>query len=150
MIRANLKNRTFDRMGERFAPLVNPYHFLGRSAFDIPWHITKKIPPVNLKKSDQLFEILIAIPGFAKEDIEVKVKDDILTVRGERKNLTEETNDEYVIKEFSLDSFERKFKLSAGIGHEKIKAKYENGILKLTFFDVPGEEEKWYKKIEVS
>ena len=150
MLRANLKNRTFDWMGERWAPLVDPHHFLGRSPFDIPWHLDKKKPAVNVKKNGELFEMQVALPGFAKEDIEITVKDDILTICGEKKTVEKEAESDFVIKEFSTDSFERKFKLGKGIGHEKIKAKYENGVLTLTFIDVPTEEEKWYKKVEVS
>lgn len=137
-------------MGERYAPLVDPYHFLGRSPFDTPWHLDKKKPAVNLKKNGELFEMQVAVPGFAKEDIEITVKDDILTIRGHKATAAEEVRSDFVINEFNTDSFERKFKLNKGIGHEKIKAKCENGVLTLTFIDVPTVEEKWYKKVEVS
>lgn len=150
MLRPNLRNRTFDWMGESWGPLVDPHHFLGRSPFDISWHLDKKKPAVNVKKNGELFEMQVAVPGFAKEDIEITVKDDILTIRGEKKTMEKETESDFVIKGFSTDSFERKFKLGKGIGHEKIKAKYENGVLTLTFIDVPTEKEKWYKKVEVS
>jgi HSP20 family protein len=112
--------------------------------------LDKKKPAVNMKKNGELFEMQVAVPGFAKEDIEITVKDDILTIRGQKETAAEEVRCDFVINEFNTDSFERKFKLNKGIGHEKIKAKCENGVLTLTFIDVPTVEEKWYKKVEVS
>lgn len=134
-------------MGERWAPIIDPHHFLGRSPFDTPRYLGK--PAVNLKKNGELYEMEVAVPGFEKDDFEITVKDDVLTIRGERKKEEVKESDEFIINEFSFDSFERKFKLAKGIGHEKIKAKYENGILTLTFIDVSAEEEQWYKKVEV-
>ncbi|MCB0586866.1 MAG: Hsp20/alpha crystallin family protein [Phaeodactylibacter sp.] len=146
MWRAKIKNRSFDRMGEEYARLIDPNHFLGRSAFDIHY---KNMPPVNIIQEGKLFEMEVIVPGFTKEELAVTVKDDILTIRGEKSVAPEDKKGEYILEEFGLDSFERKFKLARAIGHEKITAKYENGILRLTFIDVPKEEEKAYKKVAV-
>lgn len=55
----------------------------------------------------------------------------------------------YIINEFESDIVERTFRLAEGIGHEHIDAKLENGILYLTFTDVPKDEEKVYQLIEI-
>ena len=146
MWRAKIKNHAFDRMGEEYAKLIDPDHFLGRSAFDIPY---KKVPPVNILKEGKLFEMEVMVPGFRKDELEITVKDDILTIRGEKSLAKQEKKDQYILEEFDLDTFERKFKLANSVGHEKITAKYENGILRLTFVDVPKAEEKAYKKVVV-
>ena len=146
MWRAKIKNRAFDRMGEEYAKLIDPDHFLGRSAFDIHY---KDMPPVNIIQEGKLFEMEVMVPGFRKEELEITVKDDILTIRGEKSTSKGEKKSKYILEEFDFDSFERKFKLAHAVGHEKITARYDNGILRLTFVDVPKEEEKAYKKVAV-
>ena len=146
MWRAKIKNRAFDRMGEEYAKLIDPNHFLGRSSFDIPY---KKVPPVNIIQEGKLYETEVIVPGFTKEELDVTVKDDILTIRGEKSGTEGGRKDKYILEEFDFDTFERKFKLAHAIGHEKITAKYENGVLRLTFTDVPKEQEKAYKKVAV-
>lgn len=121
-------------------------NFLGRNDFDLRW--LKKYPPVNIKKENSLFELEVAIPGYSKEEIEISVKNNLLIIRGAKKK-NELHESEYVIKEFDNDTFERVFQLAKEIGHEKITATYKNGILRLTFIDVPGEEEVAYKKVAV-
>lgn len=133
-------------MGEEYAKLIDRDHFLGRSAFDIPY---KKMPPVNIIQDGKLYEMEVLVPGFTKEELEVTVKDDILAIRGEKSESKGGKNDKYILEEFDFDTFERKFKLANAIGHEKITAKYENGVLRLTFTDVPKEQEKAYKKVAV-
>ncbi len=147
MLRPNIRNRTFDWMGEKYAPIIDPNHFLGRSSLDPTWGRGR--PWVNIKKKGKIFEIELAVPGFTKKEIEVTIADDIFTVRGEREKLKEISDVEYVVHEFNRDFFERKFKLTNNIGHEKVNAKYKNGILTIEFIDVPKEEEMEYKKVEV-
>lgn len=91
----------------------------------------------------------VVVPGFKKEELEVSLQDDVLTIRGQKSYPASEKKGEYIMEEFDIDSFERKFKLARTIAHEKISAKYENGVLRLTFTDVPKEEEKAYQKVKV-
>ena len=67
-----------------------------------------------------------------------------------KNNLKERTNSEYILKEFERGSFERQFRLAKNIGHEKVEARYENGILTIKFFDVPTEEEIKNKEVKVT
>lgn len=145
MWRPNIRNRTFDWMGEQFAPLIDKGHFLGHSPIGFQKH---NLPPVNLKQNGHLFEMEVSVPGFKKEELEIVVKDDILTIRGEKKEKKKEVSN-YILEEFDTSSFERRFRLDQGIGHEKITAKYDNGLLLITFDDVPKEEEKLYQEVEV-
>ncbi|MCB9272541.1 MAG: Hsp20/alpha crystallin family protein [Lewinellaceae bacterium] len=147
MIRPPIKNRSFDRMGEKFSTIIDPNHFLGRSSLDIHYH---NMPPVNIRKEGLLFEMDVLVPGFSKEEIEISLLDDILSIRGQKSHSSNERKGEYIMEEYDLDSFERKFKLAHSLAHEKISARYENGVLKLTFNDVPEEEEKANQKIPVN
>lgn len=151
MWRPDIRNRAFDRMGERYAPIIDPDHFLGRSAFDI--ERPRNFPKANIKQkgeNGEIFELELAVPGFSKEEIEIQMNDDLLTIRGNKsKSVEVKEADEFLMEEFAIDSFERKFRVAASIAHEKITARYENGILRLTFIDVPKEEEKLFQTVEV-
>jgi len=150
MWREKISNRAFDRMGERYARLIDPYHFLGRSAFDIPYKKDKFVPPVNIKKDEELFTLELAVPGFEKDEIEVILKEGSLIIKGE-KSVSEATKDEgLLLEEFNFNSFERRFKVADTIAKEKITATLNNGVLRLTFVDVPEEEETAYQTVEVA
>lgn len=150
MWRANIRNRAFDRMGERFGSLIDPNHFGGRSAFDIKGK-KREQPAANLIKKEHLFELQLAIPGYKKEELEIELRDDVLIVRGERNSSPTRMEKEgtFIIEEFDFDSFERSFRLSPDIAHEKIEATYDKGILHITFEDVPEEEERAFQKVRV-
>ena len=148
MLRAPIQNRAFDRMGERWARLIDPYHFLGRSSFDV--HMKEGRPPVNIIKNGKLFEMEIMVPGFKKGELDISVESGVLTIKGEKDVNHEDRDGVFVLEEFDFSSFERKFKLADSIKREKISARYENGILRLTFVDVPEEEETDRQTVEVN
>ena len=60
------------------------------------------------------------------------------------------TDDEgYILEEFKMDAFERSFRLDPSIAKEKITAEFKDGILTLTFIDVPKEEERERRLVEL-
>lgn len=144
MWRPKIKNTAFDRMGERYAPLVDPYHFWGMSAFDI-----KRKPPVNIKKKGRLFEFQVAVPGYKKEELEVVLENGYLIIRGEKEKFGKEDAENFIVEEFDFDSFERSFRLNEHIAEEKVNATFKNGILFIEIEDVPKEEEKAYQMVEI-
>lgn len=79
------------------------------------------------------------LPGFEKKDIKLDIKDDILTVQAERHSKTEEKDSHHKVirRERSYGCYSRQFDVS-GIKTDEIKAKYDNGVLKLT---LPKKEE---------
>ncbi|MRI01982.1 Hsp20 family protein [Kriegella sp. EG-1] len=97
-----------------------------------------KVPPVNIKENEKDFELTLSVPGRKKEDFKIEVDSNVLTVSAEVKTVTEESNEKYARKEFGFTSFRRAFTLPETIDEEKIKAEYENGILK---FSIPKKEE---------
>lgn len=148
MFRPKIRNRAFERMGENYAHLIDPDHFLGRSAFDIKYK--EEVPPVNIiRKDEKIFELELAVPGFTKDELEVLVKDGVLTVRGEKSKSEHVEKSKYILEEFDFKSFERCFRLAENVAKENIEAEYRNGILKLTFVDVPEEEERTMRKVKV-
>ncbi|MEE3998908.1 Hsp20/alpha crystallin family protein [Tenacibaculum sp. FZY0031] len=90
------------------------------------------LPAVNIKENENEFTVDVAVPGMNKEDFQVNLENDVLTISSEKQETTKETNDRYTRKEYSYKSFKRSFTLPKGIvDSEKIKASYKNGELKI-------------------
>jgi HSP20 family protein len=109
------------------------------------------IPSVNIKETENEFVVEMAAPGMAKEDFKIDLNNNLLTISSEKQaeSHTEEGKN-ITRREFSYQSFSRSFALPAIVETDKITAKYENGILKVT---IPKKEEarpKPLKQINVS
>jgi len=140
----------------RSAIAANPFRELDsfeRAFFSDPFFANTM--PVNTFRTDISLEgenvILEAeLPGFAKEEISLAVKDDILTISAEHSSDEgkKDENGAYITRECRYGSFTRSFDVSA-IDIDAITAAYENGILKLTMpKKTPVEPES--KKIEIA
>ena len=91
-------------------------------------------PRVNiLDKADQ-YEIHFAVPGLKKDDFNISLDNDILKVSFEREMDKKEDgdNEEYTLREFSFEKFERSFNLPEAVNREKINANYIDGVLNVT------------------
>ena len=91
----------------------------------------KFIPAVNIKENEDAFELELSVPGFKKEDFNLKLDNDLLTISAKVEDKTEETTEKFTRREFKSRSFSRTFTLSDDILVEDINAKYEDGILKV-------------------
>lgn len=101
------------------------------------WNGTQ--PAVNVKEDTDGFSLSVAAPGYAKEDIEVKVDDNILTVSSEKKEEnTEKEGEKFTRREFKYAAFKRTFTLPETVDATNISANYENGILHI---NIPKKEE---------
>ena len=106
-------------------------------------NVASHLPFANLAKKDSdSFIIEVDLPGVKKEDIELKVEDDYLTVTAVRRYKNEIKEEDYYLKESSFGVISRSFVLSDNIDREKISAKYENGRLYLTLEKLPSKKAK--------
>ena len=97
------------------------------------------LPSVNIKEGNENFEVEVAAPGLNKEDFKIEMNNDLLTISSEKKEENEvKENECYTCREFSYQSFSRSFTLPHIADGDKVIAKYENGILKVT---IPKKEE---------
>ena len=94
--------------------------------------------PVNVKEMKDGYQLEVVAPGFEKNDFNINLEKNILTVSAERKNETENKDEKQVRKEYSYHSFKRSFTIDEKIDTEKIEAKYVNGVLTL---NLPRKEE---------
>ncbi len=88
-------------------------------------------PAVDIYEADNEVVLRAELPGIRKEDVAVEVKDNILTLRGERFPDTEISDDKYYRREICFGSFERSFTLRERIQPEQIKAAFKDGVLKV-------------------
>ena len=90
-------------------------------------------PPANVLEYDDRFELLLYAPGLEKSDFTIKVVDRVLSISVDRKETTEANDFSWKRKEFNTDGFTRRFELNDKIDTKEISAKYEAGILQLSF-----------------
>lgn len=110
-------------------------------------NVASHLPFANLaRKKSGDFHVEIDMPGIKKEDIDVRIDNNILTVSGERKMKKEVKKKDYYLMESSFGRVERSFSLPKGIDQEKISAKYKDGRLVI---DLEREEKLKPKSIEV-
>lgn len=119
--------------------------------FDVKPQVALSIPAVNVKEDENSFQVEIAAPGLKKDDFNISLEDNVLTISSEMKKESEEKDEQgkYTRKEFSYSSFSRSFSIDENhIDTENIKANYESGVLSL---DIPKrtEPQKVKKLIEI-
>lgn len=109
------------------------------------------MPAVNVRELADEFRIDVAAPGFEKEDFNINVENNVLTISSEKQ--LEEENKEgetFSRREYSYGAFQRSFNLPPTADADKINARYENGVLKI---HIPKREEaktKAPRRIDVS
>lgn len=96
------------------------------------------LPKVNIKEDNDGFAVEMAAPGMAKDDFNIKLDNNLLTISSEKKEENKNENEKYSRREFSYQSFQRSFTLPDTADEEKISASYENGILRV---GIPKKEE---------
>jgi HSP20 family protein len=101
---------------------------------------------MDVSETDKEIEITTELPGLEEKDIQLNVADDVLTVRGEKKNEREESEKDYHLVERSYGSFVRSVQLPTGVNAEGIKAVMSKGVLKVT---VPKPAPAQSKKIDI-
>jgi len=91
------------------------------------------LPSVNIKENQDAFEVELAAPGLEKSDFKVELNNSVLTISSEKK-VENETNEgeQFTRREFSYQSFSRSFTLPNTVDGEKISAKYDSGILRVS------------------
>ncbi len=89
------------------------------------------MPATNILEDDEGFEIQLALPGMKKDDFKMEVEDNVLSVVYEKKEADDKGEEvEYLKREFSFDDgFTRSFSIPKTADVDKIRARYENGIL---------------------
>ncbi|MBN8852028.1 MAG: heat-shock protein Hsp20 [Sphingobacteriales bacterium 50-39] len=129
--------RTLAKRGESVPSLFNDLFRPWESFFDtnggslVPSFGTINIPSANIIENKDHYEVNLAAPGMKKEDFNIDVEGNVLTISSEKEERKEEKDERYSRKEFSYASFSRSFTLPDWVNKDKIDASYENGLLKV-------------------
>jgi HSP20 family protein len=93
---------------------------------------TMNVPAVNITEQKDDYLVSLAAPGLKKEDFKIDVDGNMLTISSEKEDSREEKDKKFTRKEYSYSSFSRSFTLPEEINKEKIEARYEDGVLKIS------------------
>ena len=101
-------------------------------------NVATSTPAVNIKDNEKSFELDLIVPGRKKEDFNIEVDNELLTISAELKDQKEVKEENYTRREFRFSSFKRAFTLPESINVDDIKADYVDGVLKI---ELPKKEE---------
>lgn len=110
-------------------------------------NLTSWAPSVDIYETEHELVVKADLPDVKPEALDIRVENNILTIRGERKFEKKVEENNYLRVERSYGSFARSFSLANTVNSEAIKADYQNGVLTLT---IPKREEAKPKQIKVT
>ena len=126
-----------DNLWNRFFP-ENPFH---------ERYVTNEwMPSVDLTETKDKLVVKAELPGLEAKDVELSITEDILSIRGEKKEEKEEKNEHHFFVERYCGTFERKIKLPTLVKTDKIDATFDKGILTI---NLPKSEEARKKVIKI-
>lgn len=117
-----------------------------RTGADEDFTLSAWKPLVDIFDKDDAIIIHAELPGVRKEDVSIELKENILTLKGERCETKEVKEDKFYRKERTFGSFHRAFTLPTAINPDLIKATFKDGVLEI---EIPKPEEKKPKQIQI-
>ena len=123
----NLVHRNTDQL---FTSIFDD--FFGSNIFDSRTLKRNHLPSVNILDNEKFFELNLAAPGKNRKDFIIELEDQILTISSESFSNNDDS-DNFTRQEYRYGNFKRSFRLPDSINTSLIKAKYENGILSISF-----------------
>jgi HSP20 family protein len=120
--------REIDRLFDHFdrGAWASPFR---RSLIDWEHRLGDIAPAVDVAEKEKAYEITAELPGIDQNNVEVKLVNGLLTIKGEKKEETEETKKDYYRSERRFGSFERSFEIPDGVDQNKIEASFNKGVL---------------------
>ena len=121
--------------------------FFGYRPVRVEWTERVWSPRVDVSENKDNVIIKTEMPGMEKEDVKISIQDNVLTLKGEKRQEKEEKDKNYHRIERSYGSFCRSFQLPTSVKTDKIKANYKDGVLNIS---LPKTEEVKPKEIPIS
>ncbi len=110
-------------------------------------YTSKFNPNVDIEENDDAFLFHAELPGLSKDNVKISLKDNILSLSGEKESIKKDEKLNFHRIETSYGKFQRSFKLPQNVKQEEIKADFHNGILNIS---VPKAEETKAREIEIT
>jgi len=140
-------DRLFDEYGHAFPRWSFGRRRVGLRPF---WRTAfEAVPAVDVVENETSYQFIAELPGLDEKDVEVSMADNVLTIKGEKKDEKEEKKKEYYRAERRFGSFRRSFELPAGVDQNKIEANFQKGVLTITL-PKTAEAQKKAKKIPIT
>ena len=117
--------RSWFDMPERMSQLLD--NVFGEDMDTVTWG-----PSVDVVENDDNFQIIAELPGIKMEDVNISLADNILTLKGEKKNEISENKRNFYRVERSYGRFQRSFSLPSTVDAERVQANLDNGVLTIT------------------
>lgn len=105
------------------------------------------MPAVDIRETDEALTLMVDLPGMEKDDVNLTIENNVLTISGERRFEREEENDNYHRIERSYGSFSRSFTLNSNVEADEVEASFDNGVLHV---ELPKREESKPRRISIS
>ena len=129
--------REMDSLWDRFFPEKH----LGERFLGHEW-----LPSIDLTETKDKYVVKAELPGLEAKDVDISITDDVLTIRGEKKEETETKDERHFFVERHWGTFERQIKLPALVKTDKIDASFEKGVLTVS---LPKTEETKKKEVKI-
>lgn len=132
--------REMERMFQDFmTPIIRPSRWMREMG--------EFMPEVDLKETDKEFILKATVPGIEKDNLDINVTNDNITIKGERKHEEEKPEERYHVRQTSYGRFNVSYSLPSDVKPEDVKATYKNGILEV---NMPKTQEAKAHKVDVS
>lgn len=105
-------------------------------------------PNIDFTETDEAYELSADLPGVEEKDLDLAIDENMLTIKAEQNREEERKEKNYHVMERTSGSYQRSFPLPSDIDHEKIKAKFKNGLLSVSLPKNP-ESASEKRKIEI-
>lgn len=149
--RVETLRREIDRLFDMIHPSDWRLPVVGSSGLEVRpprWADWQVAPAINLVEKEDAYQITAELAGMSEDDVDVKVSNGVLTVRGEKSEEKEEEEGDYHISERRFGRFQRSFQVPEGVDTNRIDAQMANGVLTVTL-PKTAEAKKSEKKIKV-
>ena len=140
-------DRLFNDFGQGFWRPFGRSLFAHDPLFQREMRLTT-MPAVDVIESEKAYEVTAELPGMDEKNIEVKVANGVLTIRGEKAEDKEEKNKDFHMRERRFGAFERAFRIPEIVDMDKIEATFKKGVL-MVKMPKTAEAQKPVKKIAV-
>src|ERR1700730_8853511 len=145
--------RTMNRFEQPFRGASSLQEQINRVFHDVVGHageesnLTPWAPSVDIYETENELVVKADLPDVNPQNLDIRVENNVLTIRGERKFESKVNEDNYLRIERAYGSFSRSFSLAHSVKTEAIRADYQNGVLTLS---LPKREEAKPKQIKVN
>ena len=135
-------DNTFERFRDDFEDLLFPSNWIDAISI-IP---QVRVPAIDLEDQEKQYMLKVEMPGFKKEEIEIDVQDDLVTISGEAGWKYDKKAQDYICKERACQSFYREVELPEEIKADNVSANLSDGVLEIT---LPKKTPKQKRKVTV-